>query len=289
VLFRSLLLSRHSDCAFALYSSAIALLVPPVFPTMHRRRGIGVSRSAGPKFQKKADEMKATSLQSALETVEKLEIKLTEFAKKHAKEIQNDPAFRQKFLQMCAPLGVDPLLSKKGFWGNVLGMGDFYYELAVKVAEVCLASRSRNGGIISIAEVKSILSARKTKFQLGDQTTKKYSGDDIKTAIQKLSKLGGGFRTIEVGNSTMIVSVPTELDNDHMEIMGLAQAYAGSVSIEQVRDGTGWNDDRSQRALNLLLGQGMAWLDEHKGQILYWFPSIWKEGVNLGYGMEGNQ
>ena len=75
-----------------------------------------MSRSTGPKFQKKADEMNPISLQSALETVEKLEIKLTEFAKKHFKDIQNDPAFRQKFLEMCAPLGVDPLLSKKGFW-----------------------------------------------------------------------------------------------------------------------------------------------------------------------------
>jgi ESCRT-II complex subunit VPS22 len=247
-----------------------------------RRRGVGAGRSAAPKIQKKADELKAVSLQSALETVEKLEVKLTEFAKKHAKEIQNDPAFRQRFLQMCAPLGVDPLLSKKGFWGKILGMGDFYYELAVKVAEVCLASRSRNGGIISIAEVKSILASRKTKFHLGDQKTKAYSTDDIKTAIQKLSKLGGGFRTIQVGKSTMIVSVPTELDNDHMEIMSLAQAYAGSVSIDQVQDGTGWNQERSQRALDLLLGQGMAWTDDYKGEILYWFPSIWEGGSNFG-------
>ena len=38
---------------------------------------------------------------------------------------------------MCAPLGVDPLqASKKSFWSQLLGMGDFYHELAVKVAEV---------------------------------------------------------------------------------------------------------------------------------------------------------
>lgn len=40
--------------------------------------------------------MKAISLQSALDTVETLEIKLTEFAKKHQSEIQNDPVFRQR-------------------------------------------------------------------------------------------------------------------------------------------------------------------------------------------------
>lgn len=244
----------------------------------HRRRGVGVGRSRGATFQKKADELKAVSLQSAMETVEKLEVKLTEFAKRHSKEIQNDPAFRQRFLQMCAPLGVDPLLSKKGFWGKVLGMGDFYYELAVKVAEVCLASRSTNGGIMSIQEVMAVLQKRKTKFKLGDTKTKQYTQDDIKTAISKLHTLGGGFRTIKVGKSTMIVSVPTELDQDHTEIMGLAQQTGGSITLNQVQEEkAGWPEDRCQRALDLLLTQGMAWLDVYKGEKLYWFPSIWKE------------
>lgn len=230
------------------------------------------------RFQKKANELKAVSLSSALETVEKLEIKLTAFAKKHKQEIQNDPAFRQKFLQMCAPLGVDPLLSKKGFWGKLLGMGDFYYELAVKVAEVCFASRSRNGGIISIQQVQSVLSQRQTKFRLGQKSSKTYSKEDIQTAISKLTKLGGGFRTVRVGQSTMVVSVPTELDNDHMEIMTLAQNSGGSVSMEHAQETLEWSQDRCQRAIDLLLSQGMAWVDHpNKGQTLYWFPSIWKE------------
>lgn len=28
---------------------------------------------------------------------------------------------------------MDPLASNKGFWAQVLGVGDFYYELAVQV------------------------------------------------------------------------------------------------------------------------------------------------------------
>lgn len=38
---------------------------------------------------------------------------------------------------MCASIGVDPLSSGKGFW-SVLGIGDFYYELAVQIVEVCI-------------------------------------------------------------------------------------------------------------------------------------------------------
>ncbi len=96
----------------------------------------------------KADELKASDLASAIETIKKLEEKLAVFAKTHKYDIQNDPEFRAKFLEMCVPLGVDPLSTSKSFWGAMLGLGEFYYELSVKVAEVCIASRSRNGGII---------------------------------------------------------------------------------------------------------------------------------------------
>ena len=234
--------------------------------------------------------MKAMSIQSAMDTVRSLETKLSDFAHKHRSEIQNDPAFRHEFLRMCAPLGVDPLLSKKSFWNGVLGMGDFYYELAVKVAEACLASRTRNGGIMSITEVQSILSKRTTKFDFagpstssskgskgkGKKSKQGYSEEDIKISIKKLAKLGNGFRTIQVGSSTMIVSVPTELNTDHMEVMTLAKNMQ-CVTIEQVQDGTGWNEERAERALQLLLQEGMAWLDKHGGLEFYWFPSIWKE------------
>jgi ESCRT-II complex subunit VPS22 len=234
--------------------------------------------------QKKADEMKAISFQTALDTVEKLEVKLTEFAEQHSAQIQNDPVFRQRFLQMCAPLGVDPLASKKSFWGKLLGMGDFYHELAVKVAEVCLAAKTRNGGIMSVVEVQSILAKRKTRLgSAGNSRTNQVSAADIQVAIQKLATLGGGFRTITVGSSTMIVSVPTELDNDHMEVLTVAQNHPTTgITVDNVQQATGWNRERIERALELLLQQGMAWLDEYRGESYYWFPSVWQEG-NEGF------
>jgi hypothetical protein len=30
---------------------------------------------------------------------------------------------------MCAKVGVDPLASNKGVWAELLGIGDFYYEI----------------------------------------------------------------------------------------------------------------------------------------------------------------
>jgi ESCRT-II complex subunit VPS22 len=218
-------------------------------------------------------------LQSAIDTVEKLELKLTEFAKLHRSEIQNDPVFRQRFLQMCAPLGVDPLASEKSFWGSLLGMGDFYHELAVKVAEVCLASRSRNGGIMSVTEVQAILAKRKTRLGTASASnTAVVSSSDIQVAIQKLSKLGGGFRTVQVGPSTMIVSVPNELDGDVMQVMTAAsEAPDGGITVDQLVEALNWQRNRVERALELLLQEGMAWLDVYKGQSYYWFPASWQE------------
>jgi hypothetical protein len=29
--------------------------------------------------------------------------------------------------------------------------------------------------------------------------------------------------------------------------------------------------------VDLLLQQGMAWVDEYQGEFYYWFPSIWQD------------
>lgn len=233
------------------------------------------------KLQKKADEMHALSIQTAVDTIEKLQVKLADFANKHQSDIQDDPAFRQQFLQMCAPLGVDPLVSQKGFWAKTLGVGigDFYYELSVKVAEVCFATRTKNGGIIAVTEVCDTLNRNRR----GTSNNKKdlYNKGDVEIAVKKLSTLGGGFRIVAVGQSDMIVSVPTELDNDHMEVMTLAQDGQGCVTNDEVRQRLSWSEDRVERALTLLLHEGMAWKDDFHGISFYWFPSVWKEKMAI--------
>ena len=60
---------------------------------------------------------------------------------------------------MCAAIGVDPLSSSRGFWAEVLGVGDFYYELAVRVIEYCIANRSKLGGLIQLKNISNYLHA----------------------------------------------------------------------------------------------------------------------------------
>jgi ESCRT-II complex subunit VPS22 len=128
-----------------------------------------------------------------------------------------------------------------------------------------------------VSEVKDILMQRGTKFQFADTNVKRsYNEDDIIKSVKKLSKLGSGFRTITVGQVVLIVSVPEELDNDHMQIMNLAEddryGQYGEVTIDNISRALRWNEERSNRALELLLGKGMLWLDVNRGEKSYWFP-----------------
>ena len=55
-------------------------------------------------------------------------------------------------------------VANKGFWTEMLGIGDFYYELAVQIVEICMSTRAQNGGYLSISELQNILmSKRKTQ------------------------------------------------------------------------------------------------------------------------------
>ena len=58
---------------------------------------------------------------------------------------------------MCATIGVDPLASSKGFWSEMLGFGDYYYELAVQIIEICMAASHRTGGLLEAGELRQRL------------------------------------------------------------------------------------------------------------------------------------
>uniref|UniRef100_A0A6S8DA56 Vacuolar-sorting protein SNF8 n=1 Tax=Aureoumbra lagunensis TaxID=44058 RepID=A0A6S8DA56_9STRA len=103
---------------------------------MHRRRGVGVSalkkkRETDERYANLAEKLEATEDAHVREFVDSFRNALESFAKKHKKKIRNDPTFRTRFAAMCAEIGVDPLQSSKGVWSELMGVGDFYYELGV--------------------------------------------------------------------------------------------------------------------------------------------------------------
>ena len=74
---------------------------------------------------------------------------------------------------MCATIGVDPLASSKGFWSEMLGVGDFYYELGVQIIEVCMATSHKTGGLMELEELRRRLIKSRQGFrhsQRGDDS-----------------------------------------------------------------------------------------------------------------------
>ncbi|KAF2917174.1 vacuolar protein sorting-associated protein 22 homolog 1 isoform X1 [Oryza sativa Japonica Group] len=207
---------------------------------------------------------------------------LEEFARKHKNDIRKNPLFRQQFHEMCAKVGVDPLASNKGAWAELLGIGDFYYELGVQIVDICIATRATNGGLIDLLDLRKLL-CQKRKADLGSLTS-----DDCLRAISKLKivnssgplpvnsqVLGSGFEVISVGKKKLVRSVPTELNKDHNGILELAQAE-GFVTVEQVERKFSWSTGRAIDVLETLLKEGLAMIDDgHRdGKRRYWFPCV---------------
>ncbi len=201
---------------------------------------------------------------------------LESFAAKHKHEINANPVFRSQFTKLCSQVGVDPLASNKGFWSSILGVGDFYYELAVQMIDICLSTRQQNGGLIAIDDLMNRLKEKRGK------QSQEISRDDITFAMKSVSGLGNGFHLLSVGMQTLVVSVPTELNTDHVAIMELANSPAsgGCVSVQSITKALGWPRTRIDTVLNLMMQEGMAWIDTPIGTPYdhsnYWFPSLYK-------------
>lgn len=198
---------------------------------------------------------------------------LQEFSRTHAKDIRSNPAFRAEFARMCTAIGVDPLANssnKKGsFWAEMLGtsVNDFYFELAVRVVEVCRATREENGGLIAVAEVRDRIMKRDE--QVGGATD--ISEDDILRAVESLKPLGSGFSVIGIGRRQMIRSVPKELNTDQSTVLEAIQVL-GFITHSMLRANLGWDRARAQTVIDDLLSDSLVWVDDQADEKEYWSP-----------------
>ncbi|KAI4306080.1 hypothetical protein L6164_029389 [Bauhinia variegata] len=247
---------------------------------MRRRPGIGglqTAAAARDQYRLLGENVAKIRTDLMKEQLDTFRSQLEEFARKHKNDIRKNPAFRSQFHEMCAKVGVDPLASNKGFWAELLGIGDFYYELGVQIVDICLSTRPLNGGLINLQELCSLLRQRR-KSDRGA-----VSEDDCLRAISKLKVLGSGFEVISVGKKKLVRSVPTELNKDHNEILELAQAQ-GFVTVDEVERRLSWTSGRAIDALDTLLDEGLAMIDDgHRdGRRRYWFPCISPNSSSIG-------
>ncbi|KAJ4446712.1 vacuolar-sorting protein SNF8 [Periplaneta americana] len=242
---------------------------------MRRRAGVGAiqkQKLEQEKYRDKGTELQESQLEQMSKQLEVFRENLEEFASKHKKEIRKNAQFRRQFQEMCAAIGVDPLASGKGFW-SVLGIGDFYYELSVQIVEVCLATNYKNGGLISLDELRQRLVQARGK----NKQHQEISIDDLLRAAQKLRIFGSGFSVVPVGKGQYLVqSVPGELSMDHTAVLQqAASSGTAHVSISILNEQLRWESERAQKALDHMVKEGLAWIDkQNPKEVLYWFPSL---------------
>jgi len=112
--------------------------------------------------------------------------------------------------------------ANKGFWADLLGVGDFYYELGIQIIEACIVSRINDGGLTELSEIM-----RRVQVMRGSnnkqQQQQQISEDDIVRAIKTLKPLSGGYEVLPIGDRKLVRSVPKELDKDQSALLLLAQ------------------------------------------------------------------
>ncbi|KAK2583162.1 hypothetical protein KPH14_009185 [Odynerus spinipes] len=217
---------------------------------MRRKPGIGAihkQKLEQEKYKDKGTEIQENQLEQMTKQMETFRVNLEEFATKHKNEIKKNAQFRRQFTEMCASIGVDPLASGKGFW-SVLGIGDFYYELAVQIVEVCMATNYKNGGLISLDELRTRLVQARGRRKEHQEIT----NEDLLAASKKLKVFGNGFTVVPIGRGKYLVqSIPGELSMDHTAVLQQASLSGNAhVSRSMLEEELRWERERAQKALD---------------------------------------
>ncbi|XP_022190245.1 vacuolar-sorting protein SNF8 [Nilaparvata lugens] len=248
---------------------------------MRRRAGMGAvhkQKLEQEKYKNKGSELQESQLEQMSKQLEVFRNNLEEFAGKHRNEIKKNSTFRRQFQEMCASIGVDPLASGKGFW-SVLGIGDFYFELSVQIVEVCLATNFKNGGLISLDELRQrLIKARGRSKQHQEITI-----EDLLSAARKLRIFGNGFSIVPIGKGQYLVqSVPGELSMDHTAVLQQTASLGNAnISISILETQLNWDQERAKKALEHMIKEGLCWIDkQNTEELLYWFPSMFSECVS---------
>ncbi|KAF5387061.1 hypothetical protein D9615_001796 [Tricholomella constricta] len=244
---------------------------------MHRRGGVGLAafdrqEQSNRSFAQLSSALSQSQVDHLHSQLNQFRTALARFASTHRESIRSDPTFRHEFQQMCSSIGVDPLAGprKGGWWAEMLGLGDWQYELGVQIIDVCINTRERNGGLIEMSELVRLVS--KLRGISGGVITE----DDVVRSIKTLQPLGAGYQVVDIGGRKMVRSVFKELDEDQSVVLAIAQLEGGRIVEDILVQRKGWARERARAALeNMVHRDGLCWLDDQDEECgrAYWVPS----------------
>lgn len=157
-------------------------------------------------------------------------------------------------------------------WAQLLGgsVNDFYFNLGVLIVEECRATRSENGGLISVSDLRTRIS-RGRAGMLG--ASMEVTSDDVKRAVESLSPLGSCFSIMQIGHRSLIRSVPKELNTDQSTVLEAIQLL-GYITVSMLQLNLGWERPRAHAVVEDLMADSLVWLDTQAGENEYWSPAF---------------
>lgn len=283
---------------------------------MRRAGGSGLaaldrSLQSSAQYSSLSDELTSSQVNELNAQLQVFSSSLRQFAQSHRKDIVKDAQFRHAFQQMCARIGVDPLGSSSkglavsrsgklaGLWNDLLGLGDFQYELCIQIIDVCVSTRAVNGGLIEMSElVKTVNILRMgNTYQLSkEEAPGQITDNDILESIKLLKPLGSGYEAFKLNDDIiMIRSIPKELDVDSTYVI----AAFSSATQELGKDAMGytyltedhllpesgnkgrWSRERARAVLqDMTLRDGLLWVDEEAHPARYYTLSV-LDGIDI--------
>lgn len=271
----------------------------PLHPSATMRRGPGIAAldrtlHSTTAFSTLGDSLTASQLVELGSQLDTFSSSLRQFSSRHRHEIRKNAEFRHAFQKMCYSIGVDPLSSStrsssglSGLWSDMLGLGDWQYELGVQIIDVCVSTRSSNGGVIAMDDLIRRVTLLRTggkqisKSNKEKEEAEEITEEDIVRSIKMLAPLGCGYEVFSLGargEHKMVRSVPRELDTDTMVVLALLLSDAGRQRegeavrlayltedslVEKQTNKAAWRRDRARAVLeNMCLSEGMLWIDQ---------------------------
>lgn len=216
---------------------------------------------------------------------------LRHFSARHRGEIRKNAEFRHAFQKMCYSIGVDPLSSGAapgsggvlaGLWNDLLGLGDWQYELGVQIIDVCVSTREINGGVIAMDDLLRRLALMRhgsARSAAVVPTAADITEEDIVRSIKSLAPLGSGYQVVDIGGTKMVRSIPRELDTDTMTVLSLLvpsqpTPFVTVDSLSGSTSRTGWSHQRAKAVLDTMcLTEAMLWIDEAVFPPRYYSPA----------------
>ncbi len=91
-------------------------------------------------------------------------------------------------------------------WSDMLGLGDWQYELGVQIIDVCVSTRSSNGGVIAMDDLirrvtrlrtggKAAVTAETGKGKKAAEPAPEITEEDIVRSIKMLAPLVADMRS----------------------------------------------------------------------------------------------